>query len=109
MIEITDEMVEAGALAAKNLELSKDGSPAVASFLDAYDAEYWREDARAAIAAVAPLIAAAEREACARIAERRTSEGVASAALALAGSDYMRGMTDTSEAIAAAIRARGAS
>lgn len=68
-----------------------------------------REDLEHAAAVLAPAIAAAEREECARIAERRTSEGVASAALALAGSDYMRGMTDTSDAIARAIRARGAS
>lgn len=106
MIEITDEMVEAGAVQVCRAFSGSSGSRPCARACNPC-----RREALAAIASVAPLVAAqaaaAEREECARIAERRASEGVASAALALAGTDYMRGMTDTSEAVARAIRARG--
>lgn len=69
MSEITDEMVEIAARAAMNTARARGGLPPLGNIDEGFqDADLWRAEARAALSAVAPLIAAQEREACAMVA-----------------------------------------
>jgi hypothetical protein len=88
MIEITDEMMDAAG--------------------KAYDREYGAEDVcswssmAAALAAVAPLIAAAEREACAKVADdyaRETFNKTAPAVIHSPAEWMAHGAEDVAEAI----------
>jgi len=85
-IEITDEMVNAARKAGMD------------SNIGAHDPCYVEFDIRAALAAVAPLIAAAEREACAQVA---SDYDIGSSA-----DDYEAGANSAARVIAADIRAR---
>lgn len=63
-MEITEELIEVAALAMINAVRTSRGWPAIDAIPDDFqDADKWRFEARAAITAVAPLIAAGEREA----------------------------------------------
>ena len=63
-MEITEELIEVAALAMINAVRTSRGWPAMDAIPDDFqDADKWRFEARAAITAVAPLIAAGEREA----------------------------------------------
>jgi hypothetical protein len=92
---ITDEMVEAAAKAACDAQLGH-GAWERAGLALCPEAErnYWRHSARAALSAVAPLIAAAEREACAKVVDVETNNN----------DDYV---AYVAKRIAAAVRARG--
>jgi hypothetical protein len=89
MVEITDEMVKAAAAIMYNRQAERLGYVYV-NFTEVFQSlaadtlARWIGDARAALTAVAPLIAAQEREACAKVAKE--------------GGNYIA---------AAAIRARG--
>lgn len=62
---------------------------------------------RAALAAVAPLIAAQERERCARVADAKEDEYETSYRAGLKSSQHLQGMSDGAGEVAAAIRALG--
>lgn len=59
------------------------------------------------LAAVAPLIAAAERERCARVADAKEDEYETSYRAGLKSSQHLQGMSDGAGEVAAAIRALG--
>jgi hypothetical protein len=92
MIEITDEMVEAAGQAFA-VSVAKPGRAAPMAW------ESWAPDIRASLSAVAPLIAAAEREACAKEADSHWK------GMPFGNAD--EAAMDAADAIAAAIRARG--
>ena len=67
---------------------------------------YWQ--ARYALAVVAPLIAAAEREACAKVAEDMAEAWAKEWRDSLKASSHTEGQSDGADEVAAAIRARAA-
>lgn len=75
MTIITDEMVDAALWAAANESLAWRGLPTKPADEGLLYPDMWRAQARAAISAVAPLIAAAEREACEKIADAAAASG----------------------------------
>lgn len=102
-MEITEELIEVAALAMINAVRTSRGWPAIDAIPDDFqDADKWRFEARAAITAVAPLIAAGEREACEGIALWHVAQ------LVKDGPRNSREVHGAYTAIAAAIRARGA-
>jgi hypothetical protein len=103
MIEITDEMVEI--VTAVIRRASDPDMRCTETKCASADFCMCRNDAREALTAIAPLIAAAEREACARVADDYARETFSKTAPAVIHSPA-EWMAHGAEDVAEAIRAR---
>lgn len=67
--DVPEELVEIACVACANWGRAEDGVPLLKSSQETCFADEFRERMRATLAAVIPLVQAAEREACAKVAE----------------------------------------